>query len=106
FPIGKPLFSTPNELELAPGSLKCRAEKPTREEVLTHYARYVVEAGLPVRTGEPVLSIAPEPDGFRVVTDRGEYRARAVLVATGINGSRKHLGVPGESDDRVQYRFV
>jgi thioredoxin reductase (NADPH) len=106
FPVGKPLFSTPNELELVPGSLKCRAAKPTREEVLTHYARYVVEAGIPVRTGEAVLSVAPAPDGFRVVTGRGEYLARAVLVATGINGYRKHLDVPGESDDRVQYRFV
>jgi thioredoxin reductase (NADPH) len=106
FPVGKPLFSTPNELELAPGALKCRAEKPTREEVLTHYARYVVEANLPVHTGEAVVSIAPGRDGVRVSTARAEYGARAVLVATGINGFRKHLNVPGESDERVQYRFV
>src|SRR5262245_1964930 len=106
FPIGKPLFSTPNELELVPGTLKCRADKPTREEVLTHYARYVVDASLPVHTGEPVLSVAPTGEGFRVVTSRAEYEARTVLVATGINGFRKHLNVPGETDDRVQYRFV
>lgn len=106
FPVGKPLFSTPNELELAPGALKCRAEKPTREEVLTHYARYVVEAALPVHTGEPVTSVTPEPDGFTVVTSKGTYRSRAVLAATGVNGFRKQLGVPGESPERVRYRFV
>ena len=106
FPIGKPLFSTPNELELAPGGLRCRAEKPTREEVLTHYARFVVEASLPVHTEEPVLSIARDADGFTVETSQGTYRARAVLAATGVNGFRKQLGVPGETPERVQYRFV
>lgn len=106
FPVGKPLFSTPNELELAPGGLKCRAEKPTREEVLTHYARFVVEAELPVHTEEPVLSISRDADEFTVVTDGATYRSRTVLAATGVNGFRKKLGVPGESPERVQYRFV
>lgn len=106
FPIGKPLFSTPGELELAPGLLKCRAEKPTREELLTHYTRFVVDAGLPVLTQMPVLSISRDGEGFEVGTSRGAYRARTVLVATGINGFRKHLGIPGETDERVRYRFV
>ena len=106
YPIGKPLFSTPEEIELAPGALKCRGAKPTREELLTHYTRFVVDAGLPVRTGEPVLAIAPEGDGFVVTTERDRIAARTVLVATGINGIRKRLGVPGETDERVQYRFV
>ena len=30
FPIGKPLFSTPEEIELEPGGLRCRGTKPTR----------------------------------------------------------------------------
>jgi thioredoxin reductase (NADPH) len=106
FPIGKPLFSTPDEIELTPGALKCRGEKPTREEVLTHYTRYVAETGLPVHTNEAVRSIARDGDGFLVTTDRDAYRSRAVLVATGINGFRKHLDVPGEAPDRVLYRFV
>src|SRR5688572_4291600 len=70
YPIGKPLFSTPEEIELAPGALKCRGAKPTREELLTHYTRFVVDAGLPVRTGEPVHAITPDGDGFRVTTSR------------------------------------
>jgi thioredoxin reductase (NADPH) len=106
YPIGKPLFSTPAELELAPGSLRCRSEKPTREELLTHYTRFVVDAGLPVRTEEPVLAVARRGEGFEVTTARGTYEARAVLVATGINGFRKALGAAGESDERVRYRFV
>jgi thioredoxin reductase (NADPH) len=106
YPIGKPLFSTPDEIELEPGALQCRGEKPTREELLTHYTRFVVESGLPVRTNEAVRSIARDGEGFLVTTDRDTYRSRAVLAAIGINGSRKHLDVPGETPDRVHYRFV
>jgi thioredoxin reductase (NADPH) len=106
YPIGKPLFSTSEEIELAPGALKCRGEKPTREELLTHYTRFVVDAGLPVHTSEPVNAITPEGDGFRVTTACDSYATRTVLVATGINGIRKRLGVPGETPDRVLYRFI
>lgn len=106
YPIGKPLFSTADELELAPGTLTPRGPKPTREELLTHYSRFVVDTGLCVRTGEPVLSLGPIDGGFEIETSGGTYRSRTVLVATGINGSRKLLGVPGESPERVQYRFI
>lgn len=106
YPIGKPLFSTADELELAPGTLTSRGPKPTREELLTHYSRFVVDTGLRVRTGEPVLSLRAIDGGFEIETSAGIYRSRTVLVATGINGFRKRLGVPGESPERVQYRFI
>lgn len=106
YPIGKPLFSTADELELAPGTLTPRGPKPTREELLTHYSRFVVDTGLRVRTGEPVLSLRAIDGGFEIETSAGIYRSRTVLVATGINGFRKRLGVPGESPERVQYRFI
>ena len=106
FPIGKLLFSTAEEIELAPGALVCRGPKPTREELLTHYTRFVVDEQLPVRCNEPVTHIERTGEGFTVATPSGTYRSRTVLMATGINGFRRHLNVPGESDARVQYRFV
>lgn len=106
YPIGKELFSTAEELELAPGSLHHRGVKPTREELLTHYTRYVVDERIPVRTNEAALGLERHDEGFTVVTSAGRYRTRTVLVATGINGFRKHLDIPGETPDRVRYRFV
>jgi thioredoxin reductase (NADPH) len=106
YPIGKSLFSTPDELELAPGALHCRGDKPTREELLTHYTRFVVDAHLPIHTREPVTAITAVDGAFDVATPVSTYRSRTVLVATGINGARKRLNVPGETDERVQYRFV
>lgn len=105
YPIGKPLFSTADELELAPGTLEPRGPKPTREELLTHYSRFVVDEGLDVRTGVRVRAVRRNEDSFTVETETGVIEARSVLLATGINGFRKRLGVPGESPERVNYRF-
>lgn len=106
YPIGKPLFSTPQEIELVPGGLRCRAEKPTREELLTHYTRFAIDNLPEIRANEPVESIRRDGGPLFVRTPVGEYRTWHVLVATGVNHERKKLGVPGESPDRVSYRFV
>jgi thioredoxin reductase (NADPH) len=39
YPIGRTVFSTPDELELREGMLRPCREKPTREELLSHYVR-------------------------------------------------------------------
>jgi thioredoxin reductase (NADPH) len=106
FPIGKPLFSTAGEIELWPGTLSHSGPKPTREELLTHYTRFAVDLGERLRTRELVETIERVGDAFDVTTCRERYRSRTVLVATGVNGFRKHLGVPGECPERVEYRFV
>ena len=36
YPIGKPLFSTADELALTPGGITPNGPKPTREELLIH----------------------------------------------------------------------
>src|SRR5438876_6067035 len=69
YPVGRTLFSTPNELEMREGALHPVREKPTREELLSHYIHFVLDADLRVNTGEEVTSIAhPESDGFIIQT--------------------------------------
>src|SRR5918997_1757014 len=46
YPIGRTVFSTPNELEMRQDSLKPCREKPTREELLSHYVRFALEQNL------------------------------------------------------------
>ncbi|HMW03273.1 MAG TPA: NAD(P)-binding domain-containing protein [Acidobacteriota bacterium] len=108
YPIGKPLFSTPNEVELAPGTLKPKNEKPTREEVLAYYNQFALrEHRMRIHLHESVHQILREADGrFLIVTPKAMYRAHRVLVATGGFGLPRKLGVPGETESRVSYRFV
>ncbi len=107
YPVGRTVFSTPNELELRLDTLQPCREKPTREELLSHYVRFVLDEKLRVHTEEAVTRIERAgPDGFVVRTTRGEYRAARVLVAFGAMARTRRLGVPGEELPKVQHRFV
>src|SRR6266576_6137704 len=64
YPVGRTLFSTPNELEMYEGSLKPCREKPTREELLSHYIHFVLDNDLNVNTGETVLDVEHGAETF------------------------------------------
>lgn len=104
YPLGKPLFSTPNELEFEPGTLRPVAVKPTREEVLDYYLGFVSRERLKIRTGEAVCAIeAGQP--LIVTTESQNYAGRAVLIAVGGMGVQNRLNIPGETPERVSYFF-
>src|ERR1700730_7721685 len=69
YPVGRALFSTPNELQMREGTLRPVREKPTREELLSHYIHFVLDRDLRINTSEEVTDIEhPEPDRFVVRT--------------------------------------
>ena len=107
YPVGKTVFSTPNELELREGALRPCREKPTREELLSYYVRFALDEGLKINTEEEVTDVERlEPEGFAVRTSRGEYRASRVLFAVGAMARPRRLNVPGEDLMKVHHRFV
>lgn len=107
YPVGRTMFSTPNEVEMCEGSLKPVREKPTREELLSHYVHFVLDHDLNINTGETVISVSGDVEnGFVVRTDVGEYRAKRVLFAIGAMEHPRHLNVPGEDLPKVHHRFV
>ncbi|MDT7543198.1 MAG: thioredoxin reductase [Acidobacteriota bacterium] len=121
YPVGLTVFSTTNELELREGTLRPCRDKPTREELLTHYVRFALEHDLHINTGEEVLSVEREDgsdaqgkrDGerngsevFVVRTSRAEYRAARLLFAVGAMAQPRRLNVPGEDLPKVHQRFV
>lgn len=107
YPVGRALFSTPNELEMLEGTLKPLREKPTREELLSHYIHFVLEKDLKINTGERVVDVSGDIDrGFFITTDRAEYRAARVLFAIGAMDIPRRLSVPGEDLPKVHHLFV
>jgi thioredoxin reductase (NADPH) len=124
YPVGLTVFSTTNELEFREGDLKPAREKPTREELLSYYVRFVLDNELNVRTEERVLSVTSvhsvvKNDGtkdnteyterpktvFRVVTNKAEYDATNVLFAIGAMDYPRKLNVPGEDLPKVFDHF-
>jgi thioredoxin reductase (NADPH) len=107
YPVGLTVFSTVNELEMREGTLKPCREKPTREELLSHYVHFALEHDLRINTEEEVVQIAGSvTEGFAVETTRANYRARRVLFATGAMARPRRLGATGEDLPKVHYRFV
>jgi len=107
YPVGRTMFSTPNEVEMIEGTLKPVREKPTREELLSHYIHFVLDHDLRVNTAEEVVDVAGnENDGFIVRTDRDQYRASRVLFAIGAMAKPRRLNVPGEELAKVHHHFV
>ena len=116
YPVGRTMFSTPNELEMREGSLQPVREKPTREELLSHYVHFVLDHDLHINTGEAVVDVSGDLDeGFTVRTHyRGfgstgyehTYRARTILFAIGAMEYPRHLNCPGEDLPKVHHRFV
>jgi Thioredoxin reductase len=106
YPVGLTVFSTPNELEFNEGELKPVREKPTREELLSYYVRFVLENKLNVQTEEEVTSVEKlGEDHFRVTSDKGVYESKAVLFAIGAMAYPRRLNVPGEDLPKVHHLF-
>ncbi|QYO66292.1 NAD(P)-binding domain-containing protein [Leptolyngbya sp. 7M] len=117
YPVGLTVFSTVNELEFNAGDLKPAREKPTREELLSYYVRFVLDNELNIRTEETVIEVHKDElpaemknskgglPTFTVVTERGEYKARNVLFAIGAMDHPRRLNVPGEDLPKVYDHF-
>ncbi|HEV8592795.1 MAG TPA: NAD(P)-binding domain-containing protein [Pyrinomonadaceae bacterium] len=130
YPVGLTVFSTTNELEFNDGDLKPAREKPTREELLSYYVRFVLDNELNIQTEERVTSIEEFPaepqsrEGsdaeartsvkaklgdrnqiFRVTTDKAEYETRNILFAIGAMDYPRKLNVPGEDLPKVHDHF-
>jgi len=107
YPIGQSVFSTTDELEMREGMLRPCREKPTREELLSHYVRFVLQQNLRINTEEAALKIERDGfDSFVVHTARDKYRATRVLVAVGGMAYPRRLNVTGEDLPKVHQRFA
>jgi bacillithiol disulfide reductase len=114
YPVGRTMFSTPNELEMREGALHPVREKPTREELLSHYIHFVLDHDLRINTGEEVTGVTRESDASFSISTHGltfnggnhTYHARNVLFAIGAMEFPRRLNIPGEDLPKVYHRFV
>jgi thioredoxin reductase (NADPH) len=107
YPVGRSMFSTPNEVEMHEGTLKPVREKPTREEMLSHYIHFVLNLDLRINTDERVIAVTGNiTNGFVIKTTRSEYQAARLLFAIGAMEIPRRLNVPGEDLPKVHHLFV
>ena len=105
YPTHMVFFTTPELLEIGGLPMTSLNEKPGRTEALKYYRRVAEYYGLNIHQYERVLSIEGEDGDFRVKTDKSEYRARKIVIATGYYDVPNLLNVPGENLDKVIHYY-
>ena len=93
-------LNSPRFMSSLPGTrIDRRAGRwPTRDAMIAYFERYAAKHSLAVAFGERATRIDRAGDLWRVETESGERRARAVVVATGINAKRHMPPWPGRDE--------
>ena len=102
YPRGKVVSTAPITL---PVIGEVRLGSVSKEGLMAFWQEVLDRTGLTPRYEERVVSIAQESAGFVVVSDKGRYRTRRVVLAMGRGGTPRRLDVPGEDLGKVVYRL-
>jgi len=105
YPLYMTFFSTSERLEIGGVPFVSISPKPVRSEALEYYRRVTISNHLNVRLFEPVDTIKPEGDIYAIVTDKGAYHARHVIIATGFYDIPNMLHIPGEHLAKVNHYY-
>lgn len=105
YPINMQFFSSSDLLEIDNIPFISNEAKPKRNEALEYYRRIVSSNKLSVNLFEKVVDVQKSHDLFKVVTDKNEYSASNVIIATGFYDIPNLLEIPGEDLDKVSHYY-
>lgn len=104
FPRSKVVMTSPMDLPLFG---KVKLTETSKQELLGLWNKALEKNSIQIREHCKAESITREPEGFSVLTQKGEsLRAQSVLLAIGRRGSPRKLEVPGEHLEKVAYRLL
>ncbi len=111
FPISMVFFTTRELIEIGNYPLNIVNIKPTREEALRYYAKFVIDNKININTYEPVTHIQKMNDIFQIQTKNpmGEnqyYQSKKIIIATGVFDNPRMLDILGEDLAKVSHYFV
>lgn len=105
YPRGKLVMTAPAILPIVG---KMPFKETQKERLIEYWQKVESDTGLSVNYKERVAAISRDPDGnsFEVITDKGTYKTRAVMLTIGRRGTPRQLGIPGEDLPKVVYRLI
>lgn len=105
YPKDMTFFSTSDRLEIGGVPFISHGPKPTRREALEYYRRAAESYELDVNLYEEVRDISGTDKSFTVQTDKDQYKASKIVVATGFYDIPKMMNIPGEELDKVRHYY-
>jgi thioredoxin reductase (NADPH) len=105
YPSNMTFFSTSEKLEIGGVPFISNNAKPTRPEALEYYRRVCSSWKLNVKLYEKVKRVVNEESVFKIETSKGNYSAKAVVLALGFYDLPYLLNVPGEDLPKVKHYY-
>lgn len=105
YPVNMTFFSTSDRLEMANIPFMSVGNKPTRTEALEYYRRIYFHFKLKVNLYEGVQTLNKVDNGFQIITTKGEYLTKKIVLATGFYDLPNLMNVPGEEMTKVMHYY-
>lgn len=105
YPINMQFFSSSEKLEIDDIPFISKEAKPKRNEALEYYRRIVTSNQLNIHLFEKVMEVKKSNNSFSITTDKNQYTAKNIVVATGFYDLPNNLNVPGEDLPKVSHYY-
>ncbi len=105
YPANMTFFSTSERLEIGNVPFVSHGDKPTRREALEYFRRVKQSWDLNVHTYENVFELKKEEDLFHVISNKGKYISKNIIISTGFYDIPNYLNIPGEELPKVKHYF-
>lgn len=107
YPANMTFFSTSDKLEIGGVPFVSNNAKPTRAEALEYYRRVAENYNLLINFYEKIEAIVPDTaGGYEVYSDKQNYRAANIILATGFYDIANKLDIPGEDLPKVTHYYA
>ena len=105
YPVNMQFFSSSERLEIDDIPFISKEAKPKRNEALEYYRRIVTSNKLEIKLFEKVEEIEKKEDIFHIQSDKNNYLANNIIIATGFYDLPNMLNVPGEDLAKVSHYY-
>ncbi len=105
YPLYMTFFSTAEKLEIAGIPFISTAPKPGRREALEYYQGIARQREVRLHLYEEVQTVEKRKKGFQIKTNKAEYAAAHVILATGFYDIPKLMNIPGEDLPKVKHYY-
>ncbi|HAP68068.1 MAG TPA: 4Fe-4S ferredoxin [Nitrospinae bacterium] len=103
YPRHKIVMTSPMEIPIYG---KVKVKETTKESLLDLFLSVIKKTALKINTNEKMTELRQEDGHFKVITTKGEYLSRTVVLAIGRRGTPRKLGALGENLPKVTYRLL
>lgn len=104
FPRQKLVMTYPADLPLV-GKMKFAQNKISKEELMQYWKDIRSQTGLQIKEKTVFSGLQPDGQHFKVSTSAGDFTASKVILATGVRGTPRKLGLANEDLSKVTYNL-